>query len=358
MLRAQRLRGFESVEMAPGPGLNWLIGANGSGKTTLLEAAYMLSRGHSFRSGGRDAPCRHGTMGYNVYAEVAHGAGRKRLGLGRQDGQWTVHLDGAVQPTLEPLFEHCPVICFEPASPPLIAGPAEERRRFLDWGVFHVEHDYLSVWREYRRALRQRNTLLRSTAPDAEYEPWETALDRLAERIHAVREAYLALWLPWLQRETAELAPELGEIRFDYRPGWERDIGLGIQLAARRDRDREYGHTAAGPHRADWRVGFELVPNREHYSRGQAKIAALACMLAQSALLAEQRGDWPLVCLDDPEAELDREHLRRVIARLAREPAQVWLTTTRDPRGGDSSVAAYPAAVFHVEPERVHRLDD
>ena len=68
LLRASNLRCFEHVSFSPGPGTNWLIGPNGAGKTTLLEAAYILSHGRSFRSGGRTAPKRHGANDYLLYA--------------------------------------------------------------------------------------------------------------------------------------------------------------------------------------------------------------------------------------------------------------------------------------------------
>ena len=70
-------------------------------------------------------------------------------------------LDGADLPNLAPLFEACPVVYFGPESQALIQGPAEERRGFLDWSGFHVEHASLGLWKAWRRALRQRNALLR-----------------------------------------------------------------------------------------------------------------------------------------------------------------------------------------------------
>lgn len=345
-LRVTNLRCFERVDFEPGPGINWLLGPNGAGKTTLLEAAFLLSHGRSFRGGGRSAPCRHGANEYLLYAEVVRGdARRTRLGLTRTADRWQARCDGVDLATLGPLFEACPVVCFGPDSQSLVLGPAEERRSFLDWSVFHVEHASLGAWRDWRRGLRQRNALLRSGAPDAHFEPWEHDLARLAVHIDVLRRDCLASLEPYLLEEAASLVPELGIPRLDYRPGWDTETGLAVQLAANRDRDRERNFTRHGAHRADWSLVFEHVAQREHLSRGQAKAIALVCMLAQTRWLRDRIGEYPLLCLDDMESELDAVHASRVAAWLADTPLQSWLTTTKPPGLGSTR----GARVFHVE---------
>ncbi len=349
LLQASNLRCFESLRFAPGPGLNWLVGPNGAGKTTVLEAAYLLSHGRSFRAGGRAAPCRRGADGYLIHAVLTR-RGREgvRLGLARENDRWQGRLDGRDLATLAPLFEACPVVWFGPDSPSLVTGPAEERRGFLDWSVFHVEHASLDAWRAWRRGLRQRNALLRSGAPDAAFEPWEHDLARWAARIHAARAACLDSLEPYLVQEAAWLVPELGSVRIDYRAGWDTAQGLQDQLAEQRGRDRERGFTQHGAHRADWTPRFEQVPRREHLSRGQAKAVALVCVLAQARWLHDRIGEFPLLCLDDLESELDREHAGKVVAWLAGKPLQAWLTATDRPDA--HWVGQGPnAAVFHVK---------
>lgn len=344
LLRLSNLRCFESVEFLPGPALNWLIGANGAGKTTLLEAAHLLSHGRSFRTGGRSAPRRHAASEFTIYAELLRGTATHRLGMTRRDEQWQARLDGTDLPTLAPLFGICPVVCFGPESLVLITGPAEERRSFLDWSVFHVEHQSLELWRRWRRALRQRNLLLRMDAPDVEFPPWEQELASLANKIHTLRVCCLASLEPFLAEEADWLVPELGDMRVSYRPGWDEAAGLSAELAADRQRDRERGYTQHGPHRADWALHFARVAQREHLSRGQAKAVALVCSLAQTRWLKQQVGEYPLLCLDDLDSELDVAHVAKTIGWLMDKPIQSWLTTTID-----SSRHEDGARVFHVE---------
>jgi DNA replication and repair protein RecF len=344
LLRLRDLRCFEAAEFAPGPGVNWLVGPNGAGKTTLLEAAHILSHGRSFRGGTRSAPCRYGAQNYLIYAETCNGGSVHKLGLARRGDRWEAHLNGADLSTLAPLFEVCPVVVFGPESPSLITGPGDERRSFLDWSVFHVEHRSLQVWRRWRRALRQRNALLRTHAEASAFGPWEHDLGRLAEEIHRMRGACLASLEPYVREEAAVLVPEFGSARFDYRPGWDETVPLADQLAAMRGKDRERGFTQRGAHRADWSLEFERVMRREHLSRGQAKAVALVCVLALVRWLKDRTAEYPLLCLDDLDSELDAEHAGKVIHWMTDKPLQAWITTTSLPDSGLSD-----ARVFHVE---------
>jgi len=351
-LRASNLRCFEALEFAPGPQISWLVGSNGVGKTTILEAAHILSHGRSFRPGGRSAPMRRAARDYLIYAEIAHERRRHRLGLTRMEDRWQARLDGEPLPSLAPLFAACPVVFFGPESQALVTGPAEERRSFLDWSVFHVEHESLETWRMWRRALRQRNTLLRGNGAEAEFAAWEHDLSRLAERIDAMRSRCLSSLRPYLAEEADRLVPELGEATIEYRAGWDETLGLARQLAEQRDRDRERGSTQRGAHRADWWLEFPAVARREHLSRGQAKAIALVCVLAQTRWLKDCVGEYPLLCLDDLDSELDVAHSAKVITWLRGRPLQAWLTSTDTP---EASQLGEGARVFHVEHSGVVR---
>ena len=345
-LRASNLRCFETLEFAPGPRINWLVGPNGAGKTTILEAAHILSHGRSFRPGGRGAPMRRTAREYLIYAQIAHEGRSHRLGLTRTEDRWQARLDGEPLPSLAPLFAACPVVFFGPESQALVAGPAEERRSFLDWSVFHVEHESLETWRMWRRALRQRNALLRGNGAEAEFAAWEHDLSRLAERIDAMRTRCLDSLEPYLVEEANRLVPELGEAKIEYRAGWDETLGLARHLAEQRDRDRERGFTQRGAHRADWWLQFPGVARREHLSRGQAKAIALVCVLAQARWLEDRVGEYPLLCLDDLDSELDAPHASKVIGWLRARPLQAWLTSTAEPQVAHLGEGA---RVFHVE---------
>jgi DNA replication and repair protein RecF len=352
-----QLRGLRSISEAAldlGSGFNVLIGANGAGKTSVLEAAFLLSHGRSFRAGARDALTQRGTSALSIFSVLRRQDEQVvRLGLGREGARWEARIDAQSVP-IGQLVRECAVVCFEPGSHALIAGAADERRRFLDWGVFHVEHEFLSAWRRYQRALKQRNSLLRKSGPldDALYEPWEQELARAGSQIEEWRRAYLAALLPHLRDQVSLFLPELGSLELRYRAGWPDGEHLAAVLSAQRTRDQGRGHTSSGVHRGDWSVAFEQAPQREHLSRGQEKLVALACLLAQARLDAEFRGEWPIVCLDDLASELDQVHQGAVVESLLGSPAQVLITGTEMP----ITLKQAPARVFHVEQGRLTPL--
>ncbi|WP_458070665.1 DNA replication/repair protein RecF [Rhodanobacter sp. BL-MT-08] len=353
-LRVSGLRCLSDIDLGLSSGINLFIGDNGAGKTSVLEAAFLLSHAGSFRSGSKDALLQREANRLSVFAELVHADRRTaRVGLGRESSRWEAKVNGE-SAALGQLVRQCAVVCFEPGSHALIAGGSDERRRYLDWGVFHVEHDFLSQWRRYQRALKQRNSLLRSggLVSDELFEPWEAEIAQTAHRIDGFRRHYLDLLRPHLVASLSRLLPELGEFNLRYRRGWADEEHLNNLLPNTRSKDLARGHTTIGPHRADWSVSFEHAPLREHLSRGQEKLTAMACVLAQAQLYASCCNEWPIVCLDDLASELDQSHQAAVVSQLVDAGAQVLITGTEKPQ----VMHAVPARVFHVEQGQVSRL--
>jgi DNA replication and repair protein RecF len=345
-LRLEQFRSFAAAECELAPGPNLFVGANGAGKTSLLEAAYLLSHGRSFRSGGREALVARGHEAYRVYAELVHADGAThRLGLERSAGGWLARRDGERVTTLSELFRDCAVVCFEPGSHELISGAASERRAFLDWGVFHVEREFLDGWRRYQRALKQRNQVLRDRGPDASIEAWDVELVRSGTAITGMRQRYLERLTAGFATTGGALLPELGDGQLTFDPGFTGE--LADALAANRARDRLRQTTTAGPHRADWQPRFELAPRREHLSRGQEKLTALAAELSQARLFRDVAGEWPVLALDDLPSELDPAHQELVLDQILAPGVQTLITATHV--SGPLSERLADAAQFHVE---------
>jgi DNA replication and repair protein RecF len=352
-LQLHAFRRFVEAELCPAPGFNLITGDNGSGKTSLLEAMHLLGHGRSFRGRVRDGLVRQGEPALGVYAEWRAGPSLRRAGLRHTGSSWEAKLDGVAATHLGELCEALAIVTFEPGSHALIDGSSEGRRRYLDWGLFHVERaerggDFLQQWRRHARALKQRNALLRLQRPDAQLDAWEHELAQSGEQLTAQREAHIRHLQPHLDAITAALLPAAGEARITLTPGWRRhDLSLADALLLSRDRDFAQGHTSVGPHRADLRLELRDLPGRDGLSRGQAKLAALALLLAQAAHLAGQDGHWPVLQLDDLASELDRTHQTRVLEALHASGAQVFVTGTEPPPALEAM--ALPVARFHVE---------
>lgn len=349
------LRRFDRVSLAPGPGLNLLTGDNGAGKTSVLEALHLMAYGRSFRGRVRDGLVGTSAAVVEVFVEweEASTLRTRKAGLRHSGQAWEGRLDGGDITQLGDLCAALAVVTFEPGSHVLVTGGGEPRRRLLDWGLFHVEPGFLPLWRRYARALKQRNALLKARARDAELDAWDHELADAGEPISRHRQRYLEQLQPYMQATVADLLPAAGAAALEFQPGWRRDeLSLSDALLLARDRDRTVGFTSSGPHRADWRIHHAAFPSRQALSRGQAKLTALAILLAQAELHAGLRGEWPIMALDDLASELDRNHQSRVLDRLQASGAQVFITGTEAPTGLQG--ADLPITRFHVEQGQIH----
>lgn len=353
------LRNLRSVKLAPLAQHNIFFGQNGSGKTSLLEGAHLLAMARSFRTGTPKTLITHGQTACTIYGErLTPGGSLRSLGVSRQrNGEVLVRIAGANVRSLAQLADELPVLLINAESFELLVGQPQQRRRFLDWGVFHVEQDFRDHWLRFQRALTQRNHLLRRgrLSPN-ELEPWDRDLVRYGEAVSAGRARFLNRLQLAFNQLIADLTPELGAVELRYRRGWDSDIGYGDVLARGLNSDREQGFTQSGPQRADLRVSVEGYPAAATLSRGQQKLVVCALKLAQGRILAESRQDPGLYLIDDLPAELDAERCERVCRSLRDIGAQTLLTCVDSatlPPGwlGDEE----KVAVFHVEHGEVSR---
>src|SRR5262245_60403721 len=190
--RAERFRCLTTIELELDPGANLFIGPNASGKTSLLEAAFFLGRGRSFRSRRRESLITHGQVDFLIVGQTSGPAGSIPLGVRASRAATEWHVGGAIAAGIADLAEQFPAQVIDPEVHKLLEEGPGRRRRFLDWGVFHVEHGFLPTWRRYHQALRQRNAALKQDAGDDDLAAWERELASSGESLVAQREAFLA----------------------------------------------------------------------------------------------------------------------------------------------------------------------
>jgi DNA replication and repair protein RecF len=342
-VRVTALRCIRELELDLDSGRNYIFGPNGAGKTSLLEAIFVLGRGRSFRTRQIKRLVSHGAEGFAVFGTVKTDDAVQRLGVAYRAGRLEKRIDGDAAASMSELTEILPVHVIDPSMHALVEGGPSERRRFLDWGVFHVEHSYLEAWKRYRRVLSQRNAALKRAASDAELRPWSAALAEAGEAVERSRRAYVGRLAPLVTEFGQRLLD--GPLALQYRRGWGEDAPLEQALRATVARDRQNGTTEAGPHRADLVLRLAERRVQDEASRGQQKLTAAALILAQVAVEGAERPLGSLLAVDDPAAELDARSLERLLAAIEGLPAQVVFTALTP--GHLAPLPGYP--VFHVE---------
>lgn len=351
------LRNIEHARLDLAGGVTLITGDNGSGKTSLLEAVWLLGTGRSFRSNRMAPVIRYGADAATVYGEVVlPGGARTALGVTRERaGGVQIKVAGESVRTASALAEVLPVQLINPDSVELVTGSPGGRRRFLDWGMFHVERSFFGIWKSFRRGLEQRNALLRrqTAAASDELDSWEQRLSDDGEALDGFRRAAVEALADRVAAALDELGGPTG-LELRYGSGWDRDSGpLREVLAAQREADRQQGFTRAGPQRGDLRLSVAGRPAADALSRGQQKILACALLVAQGRWLADVTAKQGLVLVDDLPAELDREHRERLGRILAGLPAQVWVTAVQQDLVLAGLDVAAPLATFHVEHGRI-----
>lgn len=351
ILSQLQLRGFRCLadqELVLHSRMNWLIGGNAAGKTSVLEAVYWLGRGKSFRT-ARAAQCiRRGDQGWRIAARLERAdCPADRIAV-RFTGRGLEPSCNDRAETVVAQARRVPVQLIEPGLHRVVEDGPGYRRRFLDWGMFHVEQDYLPVWRAYARALRQRNTALRERSDAASLAAWTRELVARGEALAALRERGMARLREKFRGRGVELG--LPELEIALYRGWDEGAELTEVLAAREDRDRRLGATGSGPHRAELRFRMDGEQAREHISRGQQKLLLAALSLAQADVIVETTGAQPLLLLDDFTAELGSDFQAQLVAALAAYPGQSIISSLERPV---ALVETLPMSMFHVEHGRL-----
>lgn len=344
-LAIEDFRCVERAELQFDSRCNLIAGENASGKTSLLEAVFFLGRGRSFRSTRNDALVRTGAGQFSLVARIFHNSVSQPLGMRLGADGIEARYAGRPVAGLAELATRLPVQAIDPEVHRLVDGGPQERRRYVDWGVFHVEPTFVDHWRRYQRALRQRNAALKAGQTPALVRVWDSELVEAGESVADCRQRYIA----GLRNSVREVGQRMlgSEIELGLYQGWSAERPLAEALEHSFSRDRERGSTSAGPHRADVSVKVSGQTARDRVSRGQQKMLAAAMLLGQLEHDAARGSAVATLLVDDPAAELDANHLERLLGEVLSVPAQLFITAL-DPE--NPALRNLPAGRrFHVE---------
>ncbi len=353
-LRVTNFRNITSARLDLGDRLNFITGPNASGKSSLIEAIYVLSRAQSFRTHLLRSVVQRDRDSATVYARLEKDTATARsrsIAIGIHQGRCEARVDTDPVRRLSDLTRALPIQLLTPRSYELLTSGPKNRRRLLLWGLFHVELDFLGVYRRYMTALSQRNAALRQGLNAQQFRPWDRQLGALAETIREHSSAYVHRLQHHLGDKLASLLPGY-RVELIYRPGWDTTKSLQSLLQHELGKDREAGYTRMGPQRADLRILLDGQPIERFASNGQQKLIVLAILLSQGAVYREfSGGEGPVLLMDDFAAELDEENRQRVLDLIDQDHNQCLATGLGTPPPEDLPEGS---VMFHVEHGMFH----
>ena len=323
-LNIERVRNLKAVALQELQPFNVFYGPNGSGKTSILEAIHLLATGRSFRTHIPKNYIQNETANAIVFAQSA----TEKIGMQKLlSGEQLIKVNGDHIATQGQLAKLLPLQHIDPQSTDIIDHGAKPRRQLIDWLMFHVEPEFYHAWQYYSRALKQRNSLLKSRRNISlnELEPGNKMLGEYGEMLHSQRSGIVEQWKVYFEQDLKHLLPDV-EVQLEYSPGFHTELGLLNDLTVHHQKDVDRRYTEYGPHRADLRLKTTLGDADVVLSRGQKKLLIMALKLSQIAMLHACNKET-VVLLDDLTAELDLTAQRRLIERLSQLGSQVFITT-------------------------------
>jgi DNA replication and repair protein RecF len=343
VVRSLVLRDFRNharADLDLPPGVTVLEGPVGAGKTNLLEALYVACVGRSFRTSNDRELIRFDAPVARVSAAIDDGSVEHRLEVAIQRASAkVVRVDGArLERPLE--TDARPLICvFAPDRLELVKGAAGVRRAHLDEVVAALWPARREARRAYSRALAQRNSLLARVRAGAASSDslggWTKELARHGIRLMTDRTESIELLSPRFAELGIDLGLE-GDPALAYRPrsraGTPEELEAELQEALPTDLER--GFTGHGPHRDDFSMELDGRALRRFGSQGQQRLALLALLLSERAVLGATRSALPVLLLDDVLSELDADRRERLLDLL--EQGGQTLLTTADPAAAGS----------------------
>lgn len=328
-LDIHQVRNLRQNKIFPSKRCNYIYGVNASGKTSLLESIYLLSLARSFRTTHIKHVISHNETALQLFARINNEKGESTaVGLERSIKSTRIRINQQDIKQVAKLSALMPVQIINPDVHKLLEQGPKYRRQFIDWGVFHVEHEFLKYWQQYYRVLKQRNAALRKKLKPSSIKIWDDQLIQYAKQITLFRESYLKDFLPIFDRYVVKL---MGlSVSIKYQRGWNVEQSFTETLFQAYTKDSLKGFTSYGPHRADLEISHDNILVQNSFSRGQQKLLVCAMRLAQISHLKQATDQQSILLVDDLAAELDIHHRQNLIDLLVDTKAQLFVTATEE----------------------------
>ncbi len=328
-IKINNLRNLKNLSLKFDKKVSLFFGENGSGKTSILESIFFFNVARSFRSNKLSTVITHQQEKLNLFAKFSSDQ-QEPFSVGIEkgtEGPTKIACSAEKIKTLAELGSLIPMQILSAESFKLLNSGSKERISLLDWGVFHVEHEFINAWKKYKAALRQRNNLLKNRVNLSlrQLSSWDKELAYYGEIVSSLRKKYAETLIVELKKLLSQ-HEILAKLTVEFFPGWDPTLSLAQALSQAREKDFALGYTSCGPQRADLRFLWEQESAGNQLSRGQQKRLICLLFLAQISLLDEQKKKNLIFLIDDLAAELDTAGRKLLLDSLLPKVAQLIIT--------------------------------
>lgn len=323
-IRLRDFRCFPSIEWKLDAPATCLTGANAQGKTSLLEAVCVLLRLQSPRTSSVGDLVRVGTSGFGL-----QGLWQDHSMAVRQDREGRrLTMDSKPGVRSTDYLALGRVTWFSNSDLELVDGSGSTRRRYLDFLGVQTIPAYRKSLRDYERALRSRNLLLKDNRPRREVAGFDTPLLENGSVLLRERARLVEALRPHAAVAAASIGGNDESLSINYRPGAAGDFSDALETS--RAEEERLRQTVCGPHRDDIEILLNGLTAGTFASEGQQRTVALALKIAQARHIESATGQAPLLLLDDIFGELDPGRRNRLFGALPPNSQSILATTFLD----------------------------
>ena len=322
---------FESVDFFEG--INIFYGKNGQGKTNLLEAVNYFTNGKSCRNNLKEKDVvRFGCDSFSLSAEFfLEKEGKKREIYEKIDykNKKNIYINGQPVEKLSDVLGLIDTVIFMSGDLNYVLGSPSDRRSYIDTFLSKNKPGYFKLLSAYIYILKQKNNILKEHKDLPQIEIYNEKLFEYGTKICQIRQNFINVFSEYVKKIYLQISTEGENIDFIYKPSienyFEKDVFLA-ELGKIKEKELITGTSLKGPHRDDILINIDGKSAKFFASQGQLRSIVLAMKIAESEIIKDTKGDYPIILLDDVFSELDRERREFLLKNLNHKQAIITLT--------------------------------
>ncbi len=349
-LSFKQFRNYENLQLGGLSDLVVFCGPNAVGKTNILEGIQLLTAATSFRHPQINQLVKVGSDHARI--ELAMGDGNRlvQTALSLEPGKRRYQMNGKPK-TAQEIRGVLPAVTFIPDDLELAKKSSSVKRTSLDELGMQLTRNYDIVHKDYEKALRYKNRLLKDESSPALVDAINQTLMTVATQLYCYRRALFARMVPVVQQNYQVLSKSGEEFSATYVPSWLRmqerfphlsafskstaeDLQkdevmdcLSDALAAYSGEEYRARRSFIGPHNDQITFFLDGKDASSFASQGQQRSIVLAWKLAEVEMVRRSLGINPVLLLDDVMSELD-ETRRDMLVQAVGDSVQTFVTAT------------------------------
>lgn len=340
-------RNIHDCSIEFGKDINFIYGVNASGKTSLLEALFCLARFRSFRINNKQKLISHEATEFSLFTQLNNNIS---IGISHHKNNTAkIHINSQSCESSYELSRKIVLQAITPDNYNLLDCSPENRRKYIDWSVFHVKHELFPFWKRYKKILAQRNKAIKIHLPKQQILIWDEEFSKLTIKFLNERKTVIErINQKLLTYQQIISLP----VQLEFKPGWDQSIDYIEALQYNFERDLKYGYTGDGLHRSD--LIIKATENGKNYlakevlSNGNKKLLSILLIIIQLELFIEEsKYIKPVLLIDDLFSEVDQTNLEKIISILEKLPIQIFITSIS--RDNNKYFEQEKIKMFHVK---------